>query len=159
MKTIIKTGLVAPFILAAGMAHAVTVDFGDIDWGDEIQYISPAVTGPIDDTFTFNLLNDGYFEGGVTWLNVPDNGEDLVFSVSYEGDPLGDFTYYFPGGPVPAQAFQAGEYSINVTGFAESEESYGFTATVVPEPSTYALMLGGLGLVGFMAARRRAKQE
>jgi hypothetical protein len=30
-----------------------------------------------------------------------------------------------------------------------------FTVSAVPEPSTYALMLGGLGLVGFMAARRR----
>ncbi|MEA3405462.1 MAG: PEP-CTERM sorting domain-containing protein [Pseudomonadota bacterium] len=29
------------------------------------------------------------------------------------------------------------------------------TVSAVPEPSTYALMLGGLGLVGFMAARRR----
>jgi hypothetical protein len=29
------------------------------------------------------------------------------------------------------------------------------SVTPVPEPSTYALMLGGLGLVGFMAARRR----
>ena len=31
--------------------------------------------------------------------------------------------------------------------------------TPIPEPSTYALMLGGLGLVGFMAMRRREKQK
>ncbi len=30
-----------------------------------------------------------------------------------------------------------------------------YTVTPVPEPSTYALMLGGLGMVGFMAYRRR----
>lgn len=29
----------------------------------------------------------------------------------------------------------------------------------IPEPSTYALMLGGLGLVGFMAYRRQEKQK
>jgi len=31
----------------------------------------------------------------------------------------------------------------------------GTLVSAVPEPSTYALMLGGLGLIGFMAARRR----
>ncbi|MFG6442720.1 FxDxF family PEP-CTERM protein [Roseateles sp. LKC17W] len=31
-----------------------------------------------------------------------------------------------------------------------------FVATPVPEPQTYALMLGGLGLVGWMARRRKA---
>ena len=30
-----------------------------------------------------------------------------------------------------------------------------FTIAPVPEPSTYALMIGGLGLVGLMAARRK----
>lgn len=42
------------------------------------------------------------------------------------------------------------------------KSDYGFefsdlnlAVAAVPEPSTYALMLGGLGLVGLMAARRR----
>jgi hypothetical protein len=31
-----------------------------------------------------------------------------------------------------------------------------FTTTPIPEPSTYAMLLAGLGLLGFMARRRRA---
>jgi PEP-CTERM motif len=33
------------------------------------------------------------------------------------------------------------------------------TVTAVPEPETYALMLGGLSLVGWMARRRRPGRE
>ena len=31
-----------------------------------------------------------------------------------------------------------------------------FSAAAVPEPESYALMLGGLGIVGFLARRRKA---
>ncbi len=34
-------------------------------------------------------------------------------------------------------------------------QAFQFSAAPVPEPSTYALLLGGLGLVGWMARRRR----
>jgi hypothetical protein len=37
-----------------------------------------------------------------------------------------------------------------------SMEVANFAVSAVPEPETYALMLGGLGLVGFMARRRKA---
>ena len=35
--------------------------------------------------------------------------------------------------------------------------TYGVSVSPIPEPETYALMLAGLGLVGFMARRRKAK--
>ena len=35
-------------------------------------------------------------------------------------------------------------------------EATNFTVTAVPEPETYALMLAGLGAIGFMSRRRRA---
>jgi len=46
-------------------------------------------------------------------------------------------------------AGEYGEWSVNL---AEGTISY---AAPVPEPETYALMLAGLGLVGFMARRRK----
>lgn len=42
----------------------------------------------------------------------------------------------------------------NHNGFFAMDD-FRFQVAAVPEPSTYALMIGGLGLVGFMARRRR----
>lgn len=52
---------------------------------------------------------------------------------------------YFSGG-----SFMAGISSLVVTDL---------TATTVPEPETYAMMLAGLGLLGFSARRRKAKMQ
>jgi hypothetical protein len=54
----------------------------------------------------------------------------------------------------------AGNYTFKVRGFADgagtNQGIYTFSAAAVPEAETYAMMLAGLGLVGFMVSRRRA---
>jgi len=44
----------------------------------------------------------------------------------------------------------------NDHGLAVDDVAFSATVSAVPEPQTYALMLGGLGLVGWMARRRKA---
>lgn len=70
-----------------------------------------------------------------------DPGEHAAFSFS--GAALGSFDVGALASGVHVRRL--------VNGQSES-----FVTTAVPEPSTYALMLAGLGLVGFMARRRRS---
>ncbi len=53
----------------------------------------------------------------------------------------------------------AGDYSIRVSGSVVSNAAGKYYANIalapVPEPETYAMMLAGLGLLGFTARRRR----
>jgi hypothetical protein len=54
----------------------------------------------------------------------------------------------------------AGTYRLDVAGTSPSGSgSYGVAAvlTPVPEPETYAMMLAGLGLMGFIARRRKQR--
>lgn len=56
----------------------------------------------------------------------------------------------------------SGSYFLKITGVADGTHGgvYGLDltqATPMPEPSTYAMLLGGLGVVGFIARRRKGK--
>jgi PEP-CTERM motif len=73
---------------------------------------------------------------------------DMGPAISYAAPDSGMFTF---GG------LSAGAYTLS---FAYSSTGFGgFSGTInttpVPEPETYGLALAGLGVVGFLAARRR----
>ena len=59
-------------------------------------------------------------------------------------------------GALPVIIEVIGKAGSFTTGKANYQGSLALTAAPVPEPETYALMLAGLGAVGFAARRRKA---
>jgi hypothetical protein len=63
---------------------------------------------------------------------------------------------------VSSDDLAAGEYYLEVSGEMVSDSAASFGGAVmlapVPEPETYGMLLGGLGVLGLLARRRRAQQ-
>jgi len=61
---------------------------------------------------------------------------------------------------LPQFPVAGGDYFINIAGSPSASALISVTASgtlpAVPEPETYALMLAGLGAIGFVATRRRS---
>lgn len=80
------------------------------------------------------------FDEGVKWV-------DLSTPMDMSKEQINAFSSLFPNGD--AREVQA------LNGRIVQTDLPGFTVTSVPEPETYAMMLVGLGLIGFIANRRR----
>jgi len=63
---------------------------------------------------------------------------------------------------VASNNLSAGDYYIRVNGNVVSDDGASFGGAMmlapVPEPETYGMMLGGLGVLGLLARRRKAKR-
>ena len=81
-------------------------------------------------TTSISMIDANHYYYTADWTHLIKNGE--VFRMS-TGDPVNTFSGWLMTG--------------HLEGIA--------TLAPVPEPETYAMMLAGLGLVGFMAKRRR----
>lgn len=97
--------------------------------------------------------------GGPTFDNDPivglfDAGSSLIASDDDGGEGFNALLIQ----PVTADVYYvavAGYADFSFTGGSSSNYVYSLEVSAVPEPSVYAMMLAGLGVLGFVARRRR----
>jgi hypothetical protein len=145
--------IAAAVLLCTGASAyaAAPVDLGALD--NSSASIGRVVgSGLFVDTYTFSLGSPGTVFGGAFALFTEGFQVELIDSSfnSFGVDTNPSDGYSFSG-------LSAGSYALQFAGFSTSVNGvYGGTVAAIPEPETYALMLAGLGLVGFMARRRRS---
>jgi len=162
-----------PIVAAAALALASVSSFavGSLDPVLPSASFSNTVTGTFSDTWTFNLGTASIVAASITNVAVTFGsstfGEISNFSALLNGVPLllGSSSQTNNGVTVSTQILAGsttlppGFYQLKVSGTAVgATASYGgnIVAAPVPEPETYAMLLAGLGVVGFLARRRQS---
>ncbi|URI10332.1 FxDxF family PEP-CTERM protein [Aquincola tertiaricarbonis] len=142
--------------LAGASAQAFTDTWSDLSqaYDNSVSYGRNGLSFTDTVNFTLTGLSDVSVTVGSTGLS------NAVFSL-YMGGSLLESTDITGKTVVvaPYTSLAAGAYSFVVSGTVNSKPGvYNLNANVaaVPEPETYALMLAGLGAVGFMARRRKS---
>jgi hypothetical protein len=146
----------------------------NVGGGDSFFDARAASGGSFTDTFTFDLTSPTglttFSKFKVTSvqpnpsLNPATVGLDLTGfwltgpgGLSYSATLATDSGVYDEW-RLPTEVLGNGHYTISVTGTVHSAASLAITGklvTAVPEPETYAMLLGGLGMLGLMARRKR----
>ena len=144
------------FSSAGTLALAYKEDFDDGESGNAQSYYSTSFYPEL-------TTGDGISAGSITWnsasltiidcpscyLVVKDgnhNPKQYVFDISgWNGVSTIDFSGFWANG--------GGEIS-HVAIFNNAAPGGGGTVAAIPEPETYAMLLAGLGLVGFAARRK-----
>ena len=155
----------AAAVLAATSVSAFAVGPGPLGTIDNtpISISNIVPMGIFQDVYGFTLADPGSLSGNAVAINFGGYNilgltvtlQDSSFAV-IGSDSSPDTGFTFSG-------LASGIYALNVLGFANGSSggfyAGGFIAQTapVPEPETYALLLAGLGVVGFMASRRKPK--
>ncbi|MDO8414295.1 MAG: FxDxF family PEP-CTERM protein [Gallionellaceae bacterium] len=157
--------------LAAGAAHALTapLTFTDNVTSHDAVFGNPAVRGSFSDTYTFTIPTGAGTEGGAVaisgwgftgpthWITSFTLTDVTTGIVVGSGSPGTTSNYTFSGlNPADSFALNVMGTAMKVRGSGSYTGSIQITPTSpIPEPDTYAMVLAGLGLLGFTARRRK----
>lgn len=162
--TLIKTALAAMlFAFASNSAHATVFQIDPTTGLNDSKFSWENAPGPISDSWEINLLDASFIDISVRDdFIVGDEFELVVNGATTAWTSISTDTSGYFQGLYDDLLLNAGlnTITLNVVEIAPSYDSGSAFASfspvsAVPEPSTYALMLGGIGFIGFMAARRR----
>lgn len=154
----------------SGIANAASSSLGTLPNGP--SQFTETETGPFNDIYTFTLgqTSDVTFNYHDLQIGPPgavNEIPDLMASLFTLGGgtliaaniPENNATNVFWSGPA---ALAAGGYELHISGtpilagLNHSTFDMRFEVSPVPEPETYGMMLAGLGLMGYVARRRKA---
>lgn len=155
------------FTAAALAVTALSGQAATVNWGAHRQLESSvglSAGGPVSDDYSFTLASSSSVASSVSVFGTIGGTYRLVSAGSDgilgNGDDVTYGTWNFGGLPtVSSVLLAAGSYHYLVNGTATSLAAYSINSSAVavpvPEPETYALFAAGLGMVGFIASRRR----
>jgi hypothetical protein len=159
MSTSLRSWLAGVALSAyAGLAAAVPIDMSSGSAG----FVNTPPAGPFTDIYTFTLPVATTLSGIVS--SVVSGGQDVDFTSLVLTGPSGPFSFSlvnpdpFEIWTISTPTLLAGAYTLTLVGTnsaAIGTYTGNIAVSAVPEAETYALMLAGLGVIGFLALRRR----
>ena len=183
MKILAKSAVILSCVLASGLASATSIKIKDYHWGSlgtKDNFDQQVDKSPFDAFVHFTLGAGSIYD--LTFNLSPTNAtkwrenSSLAFELlSGDWGPKSDLDHAVVVGTkghlntdLVAQALAAGQYTLHVFGKGDTPQAKYYVEQIaiadtpvaaapvasVSEPGSYALLVGGLGLMGFVARRR-----